>query len=498
MISRLRPRTSVIVLRWISIAFIFMAVLVTVFQLVSYSRIRSIFPPGMVIAGMPVGDLDQQQAADRIVQAYSVAVEIHYGDAVIQVKPAVLGFELDLESMMAAADLERINQPFWSAFWDYLWNRVPTPSEIPLRYSIQEDRLRSYLSTEIAPRYDQPASSSIPVPGSTNFQSGHAGTVMDVDRAVILLEDALKSPTARIVSLSYNHVNPPRPSFQNLQILLKQVISVDTFDGEAELYLLDLQTNQEIHFALQQGKDVPGDIAFTAASTIKIPIMVSIFHRIPEPTPKGIDDLLTGMIEASENGPADQLMQDVINKDTGPLEVTKDMQTLGLKDTFLAGYFYAGAPLLKKITTPGNQRTDINTGPDPYNQTTPAEMGMLLDDIYQCADMGGGALVAVFPGQFTQNKCKQMITYLIGNKLPMLITAGLPEGTQIAHKHGWITESDGLLHTIGDAGIVYTPGGNYVLSVYLHNQTQLLFDPANKLIADLSRAVYNYYNQPSQ
>ncbi len=452
----------------------------------------------MVIAGIPVGGLTQQQAQERIVQAYSIPVEIHYADAVIQVKPAVLGFELDLESMMAAADLERINQPFWSAFWDYLWNRIPTATDVPLRFTIQEERLRSYLNTEIVPRYDQPPSSSFPVPGSTNFQSGHAGTVMDVERAVILLEDALKSPSARVVSLSYNKVNPPRPSFQNLQILLKQVISVDAFEGEAELYLLDLQTNQEIHFALQNGKDVPGDIAFTAASTIKIPIMVSIFQHIPEPTPSGIDSLLAGMIEASENEPADKLMQDVINKDTGPLEVTKDMEALGLKNTFLAGYFYPGAPLLKRITTPANQRTDINTQPDPYNQTTPAEMGMLLDDIYQCADMGGGALVAVFPGQFTQNKCKAMINYLIGNKLPMLITAGLPEGTQIAHKHGWITESDGLLHTIGDAGIVYTPGGNFVLTVYLHNQTQLVFDPANKLIADLSRAVFNYYNQLNQ
>jgi beta-lactamase class A len=497
-ISRLRPRTSVIFLRWISIAFIVMAVLVTVFQLVSYSRIRSIFPPGMVIAGIPVGGLDQQQAQDRVVQAYSVPVEIHYGDAVIQVKPAALGFELDLESMMAAADLERINQPFWSAFWDYLWNRIPTPTDVPLRYTIQQDRLTSYLKSEISPRYDQPALSSAPVPGSTNFQTGQSGTVMDVERAVILLEDALKSPSARVISLSYNKVSPPRPSFQNLQILLKQVITVDAFDGEAELYLLDLQTNQEIHFALQGGKDVPLDISFTAASTIKIPIMISIFHRIPEPTPSGINDLLNGMIEASENEPADKLMQDVINKDTGPLEVTKDMEALGLKDTFLAGYFYPGAPLLKRINTPGNQRTDINTGPDPYNQTTTAEMGMLLDDIYQCADVGGGALVAVFPGDFTQNKCKAMINYLFGNKLPMLITAGLPEGVQIAHKHGWITESDGLLHTIGDAGIVYTPGGNYVLTVYLHNKTQLLFDPANKLIADLSRAVYNYYNQVNQ
>ena len=495
---RSRTSASVIFLRWVSIVFIVGAVLVTVIQLVSYSRIRSIFPAGMVIGGLPVGGLAPQQAADRLAQAYSVPVEIHYGNAIIQVKPAVLGFELDIESMMAVADLERINQPFWSAFWDYLWTRVPTPQEIPLRFTLSEDRLRSYMQTEIVPRYDQPPVAGVPLAGSTNFEIGHAGTVLDVDRAVILIEDALKSPGGRVVNLSYNRVNPPRPSLQNLQILLEQIINLAQVDDEAELYMLDLQTNQEMHFALQAGNVVPVDIAFSAWSTIKIPIMVSVFRRIPDPVPQGIADLLNGMIVASENEPADKLMSDVINKDSGPLEVTKDMQSLGFKNTFMAGYFAPGSPLLRKITTPGNQRTDIQTSPDPYSQTSPADMGMLLDDIYQCADSGGGALVAVFPGEYTQSKCKQMITYLIGNHLPMLITAGLPEGTQIAHKHGWVTETDGLLHTIADAGIVYTPGGNFILSVYLHNKVTLVFDPGNLLIADLARAVYNYFNQAVQ
>ena len=39
--------------------------MLTVFQLVSYSRIRNNFPPGMIIAGVPVGGLSQQEAAQR-------------------------------------------------------------------------------------------------------------------------------------------------------------------------------------------------------------------------------------------------------------------------------------------------------------------------------------------------------------------------------------------------------------------------------------------------
>ena len=192
--------------------------------------------------------------------------------------------------------------------------------------------------------------------------------------------------------------------------------------------------------------------------------------------------------------PADALMEEALDGNLGPLKVTEDMQKLGFENTFLAGYFYPGAPLLYRYTTPANSRTDINLEPDVYNQTTPAEMGALLDDIYQCAQTGGGPFAVVFPGEITQNECKQMITFLTRNKIGVLIEAGLPEGTQVAHKHGWITEGDGLIHTISDAGIIYTTGGNYVLTIYMNHPIQLQFQPANILFADLSRAVYNYFN----
>jgi beta-lactamase class A len=471
-----------------------------VIQLVSFSRIRSTFPQGMTIAGIPVAGLTQQQAAERIRQAYSIAVEIRYGQGIIQAKPAVLGFELELEAMIAEADLQRINQPFWSEFWDHLWSRSARGGAVPLRFTIAEDRLRSYLKTEVAARYDQPPTASVPVAGSTNFKPGQPGTVLDIERAVILIEDALKSPTARVVNMTINKVNPAKPSFQNLQILLKQIIELAKFDGVIEIFLLDLQTNQELHFAYQQGKSLPVDITFTASSTIKIPVMVSIFKRLGNNPPKRALDLMTSMIEVSVNEATDALMQDFIDKNAGPLEVTKDIKALGYKNTFLAGYFYEGAPLLQRYTTPSNQRKDVNTRPDPYNMTVPAEIGQILDDIYQCANSGGGALAAVFPGEITQAECKQMISFLVLNRLPLLITAGLPEGTQIAHKHGWGPDmsGDGLLHNMGDAGIVYTPGGNYILSIFLHTQSQLLFDPANAMVADLSRAIYNYFNQQTQ
>jgi hypothetical protein len=188
-------------------------------------------------------------------------------------------------------------------------------------------------------------------------------------------------------------------------------------------------------------------------------------------------------------------MQRVIDSYRAPLVITENLQALGIENTFLAGHFYLGAPLLQRYETPANTRIDIDTSPDPYNQTTPSDIGMLLEDIHQCAEMGGGALIAVFPKDFTQAECQEMIGYLSRNYMPSLIEAGLTEDAFIAHKHGWVT-NDGIINMLGDAGIIYTPGGDYVLSIFLYHPEQLIWDPASNLVGQLSRAVYNFYNMP--
>jgi beta-lactamase class A len=263
--------------------------------------------------------------------------------------------------------------------------------------------------------------------------------------------------------------------------------------------MLDLQTGQEIHFALDQGQDisVEPDVAFTASSTIKIPILASYFIKngtgaLDEQT----DSLLLEMIRKSDNNASDAIMNR-IDPNTGPLMISDNMKTIGLNDTFLAGFFAPGSPLLKSFDTPANTRNDVFTDPDSYNQTTPIDMGMLLADLYQCATTNGGALVAAFPDKINSEVCQRIISYLSADKIGVLIEAGVPEGTQIAHKHGWVTGSDGVIHNFSDASIVYTAGGNFVLSIYAYHPVQIVFDNANALFASLGDAVYNFYNLSS-
>jgi beta-lactamase class A len=495
-------RNTSLILRAVSALFLSAAIILAIVSLVGYSRQRNSYPAGMTIAGVPVGGVDPQTASQRVLQVYSSPVEIQYAGSNILITPSLVGFQLNMDSMLAAADLTRTSSSFWGGFWDYLWNRPPAAADIPLASDLSEVRLREYLQNEIATRYDTPPSPAQPIPGTVNFVPGTPGETLDIDRAVTLIEDALHSPTNRAVALTSTRTTAARPTLGNLEILLKQVIQLSEFDGVIGVYMLDLQTGQEIHFAQNNGQplSVQPDVAFTASSVAKIPIMVSYFSQF------GMDalnqqtiDSMIDMIRRSENPPADKFMS-ALDEARGPLVVTEKMKALGLENTFMAGYFYQGATLLQTITTPANSRTDVITNPDRYNQTTPSDMGMLLEDMYQCAETGGGALVAVFPGKINQQICQQMIEILVQDKLGALLQAGVPEGTRIAHKHGWITNpATGVIDNVSDAAIVYSPGGNYIIVVFAYHPTQIIWDTmANPLFAQLSQAVYNYFNVPTQ
>jgi beta-lactamase class A len=491
----LRLRGSSLILRGVSLFFIFCAAVVTGIELIQYSVSRANYPPDMTIGKVPVGGLNPQNTAQRLLQVYSLPVQIHYGDARINLDPGLIGFQLNTESMLAAADLQRTGAPFWSGFWDYLWNRHSPSRQIPLVFSFSESRLRDYLTNEISVRYDRLPISAEPIPGTANFTPGTPGQKLDIDQAVVLISNALQSPNKREVALGTQRTLAGRPSVNTLEILLKQLIDQSGFDGLVDLFFLDLQSQEQIHFSYQNGQDIPviPDIAFTAASTIKIPIMVSVFKHFNSHIDGDIDALLAEMIAKSQNEASDSLMAS-LDPARGPLVVTETMRQLGLDNTFMAMYFAQGSVPLQHYSTPSNSRSDITTNPDTFSQTTPSDMGLILEDIYLCSQGGGGTLMAAFPGQIDQAACQKMIQYLEADKLGSLIQGGVPEGTIVAHKHGW----DISMNQFSDAGIVFTPGGNYILTIYAYHPVQALWDVVNPMYAELSRAIYNFFNLPSQ
>ncbi len=492
----MKQRSTISILSWISLGLLFAAFMLTGFQLMRYSQMRSNYPLDLTIGDIPVGGLNATEAGERLIRAYGIPIEIVYGDSVIQVSPNAIGFSLNLETMLAAADLQRVRRGFWEDFWNYLWNTLPKPNPVPLSASISEERVRAYLENEIVPRYDQSAKAPVASQGSIGFTQGESGRELDIDRSIQLIQQALRSATDRHVVLPYNRTSPPQASASSLEYLIYQILQQNQFDGVAEFYIMDVDTREEINVAFSELQSIPTGVSFTAASTIKLPIMIYLFANRDEPLPDDLQKNLQLMIEISENTPADNILR-AISGNLAPNMLTSDLKALGYSNTFLGGLFYTGAPLLTRNETAANSREDISTEPDAYNQTTAIDMGMILDDIYLCSVYNGGGLKAYYGDRLTQSECTTMLEEMSKNKTAVLLEAGIPETVRVAHKHGWILESDGLIHNISDAGIVYSPHATYVFVMFFWHPTQLVFDPTNKMASQISNAVYQYFNQNS-
>jgi hypothetical protein len=112
----------------------------------------------------------------------------------------------------------------------------------------------------------------------------------------------------------------------------------------------------------------------------------------------------------------------------------------------------------------------------------------LLNAAYQCGYHETGVFLEMFPDNFTPTECRQMLEVMSHNRIGSLIEMGLPEDVPIAHKHGWIAD------TTGDAAVVFSPGGAYVLVVMLYDRTDWVYTEAKPVIEEISRQVYNYFN----
>ena len=311
---------------------------------------------------------------------------------------------------------------------------------------------------------------------------------------------ALRAPAGRTAVLPVVEQKAIRPSFDTLADLLLQDIYQFQFNGTLSVYLADLQTGNELSLDTVNGQLVTGPIAYSGMSTIKLPIMTAFYAQRDGPLTEGEKLLLTRSIDESQNTATDGLLTLIGGGATvqsaqrygfeGSRRVTATMQRLGLANTYIAGLLDVFGAVLSPLTTPANSRTDINTQPDPYNQTTAEDLGALLVMIEQCS-RGGGALLAAYPGKVTPDECRTMIDLLTNNKVGAIFVAGgTPQGV-VAHKHGW----DQLpLTNVADAALVFSPGGKYALTVYVHRTDTMAFDEANRLIISLARAIYNYFN----
>lgn len=481
-------------LRVVSLLFILAAGGLVLLAEQQLRQIQDILPANSQWGVVNVGGLTVEQARQRVLAIYLSPIELNYQNERIQASAERLGFRVDLPDNLE--NFQSNSSAF--SFWAYLWNKPQQPKVLPIEFSLDETQLRAYLQDEIASRYDISSIPPLPLPGSSRFSTGVSGRHLDVEASVARFQGVLRDPFNRKIELVVKHEPASQVGSNLLKAVLINELKEANFNGIAEIFAYHLTEQQVVHFAVADGQEVSAEIAFSAASTIKIPILLTALMQIEPPFPDEFIRMAERMMVYSENPPADQMMETYLGSTLAPLKVTEFLQNAGFRNTFLAGYFYLGAPLLRRFETPANQRVDINLNPDVYNQTTAGDMGQMLRAIYSCAESNQGVLVEISNGQLTSEKCAFLLEMMKRNRIGVLGQAGLPEGIPFAHKHGWSEESDGLLHTISDAGIVFGPQTDYVLVIFLYDPQQLLFEPANMLMARLSQRIFNAWNPDFQ
>ncbi len=251
-------------------------------------------------------------------------------------------------------------------------------------------------------------------------------------------------------------------------------------------FVMNLQTGE----ALSVGED----IAFSGMSVNKMAILADYFRSFESPLRDEQAITLAEAIVCSENISTNEMLSAIGggNPYTGAEHVSEMLSQLGLADMFIYTPF-ANDPFVTPqapIYPPPRPDIDqVSAQPDPYNQLTINEIGALLNGMYQCAYNESGILLETFPESFTPDECRDMLSIMNNNRVGNLLERGIPANTPLAHKHGWIND------THGDAGIIFSPGGTYILAVVMHGPTWLNFEQSEPVVAEISRTVYNYFNR---
>jgi uncharacterized protein YraI len=280
---------------------------------------------------------------------------------------------------------------------------------------------------------------------------------------------------------------PLSPRFAQLGDQLWNLMLSAGFDPATSrlgtLFVIDLQTGEAFSFG--------DDIAFSGMSINKIAVLTELYGFINAPATIEQAYEIAEAMTCSENTSTNDMLSIIGNGDpyAGARAVTERLRGLGAENTFIVAPYTPDARIeLQPVSLPTTPVDQVKTAPDPSNQMTVNEVGGLLSDIYQCAINETGGLISTYPENFSGAECRQIINTMSNNRINALIEMGVPEGTQVAHKHGWVDD------THGDAGIVFTPGGDYAIVVAVHNPIWMNFEESFPLIAEISRTVYNYYN----
>jgi hypothetical protein len=302
-------------------------------------------------------------------------------------------------------------------------------------------------------------------------------------------------PTATIDGLDFTTLQQ-----EILIYLASRGIVANGPNSVVSVYVQDLETDAAM--------GINENVLQNAVSTAKIGVIANYFRYIYQPPSSEMEFRLAAVAVCSSNADANVLMEstDLNNPLNGIGRTTDTFCQAGASNTLVNRHFWIGnagdgavpndyyAPAGATLCPTNAQNpadTSVAAVIDPLLHTTAADMGIFLNQLYQCVENNAG-LAQIFAEEITQTECQWMMNLLLGTKFYHLMELGVPEGVPIAHKVGYGAEA------VGDAGIVFSPGGDYILTVYIWDDRLDNYDSYAlgrwAAIGEISRLVYNFFN----
>ena len=432
-------------------------------------------PANVAIAGIDVGGLAVPDARSKLARALApllAPLKLTAGGASATLEPSDIALELATDAVIDAA-------------------LHATPgAQVALELSYDQAQLRAALASLSAQLGGAPEVSVITSTQAISRSFAlRGGQAIDIDAAVQQIDAALRAPDApRTLTLATSAAARPTP--EQLQAQIEQIAK--SWKDVAGVVVYDLASGEEI-------ASLNKNTVFSAASTIKTAIMLNAYASRDSFTAKQ-EDALKKMIVNSDNLAANTVLAASVNGSgtddalKGAEKMSAMLKDLGLTHTYLYVPFEATDYLAqKKVKYKLGPKTD---GAAPFTdsgralRTSPAEMAQLYLLIDQCSK-GQGRLIEKLP-KLNAKRCGDMLDRLFANADASRMRSGLPRSARVEHKSGWIDDMQ------ADAGIVRSPGGDFVLAVYLYRVTKAGVQQPDTLFAPylgaFARLVYSYYN----
>lgn len=496
----------------------------------SVAEVSPTYPPGTTVADIDIGNLTMAEAASKL------RIEL---EPVTQ--PLCLYIGTTFSTTITAEDIG-LSVPIDDMLLDaYYQTQVPDsvapvqPVRMPLHIEYDATTLNQRIMTLAEQTTISPMLTVVTdtIPIDSNFARmtylqipGYTYTpqqTIDVQETLEQIEAHLHKPHAsHTIQLKLHATStpssPPRVSLAEIQHHFETLANQWT-DGIVGVYLYDLATGEHI--------GINERTVFSGASTMKAAILLHAYVRLPWLTQQHQywRDL---MIIHSDNIAANNMLAASVggytNSDAyiGTLEMSRMLQNLGFEHTYQHGPYAITPPEYIGVDYehlyPVQSSDDPPPPPEDYDlkdadnqpyssipqegnppytnadtslRTTPAEMSRVYLLINECRS-GGGMLLNLYSKTLSPERCQEMLDVLAQNGDTNRMRAGLPPDTRVEHKSGWIDDMQ------ADAGIVRTPGGDFILAVFVYGNLYYLEDSvAHPLIASFAHVAYTAYN-PTQ